>query len=66
MTENQRKVQAAVKRALEFYASTLGVSFEEAVELYKAEESTQQCIHLLVIAQADPEKLRLMAAASLA
>jgi hypothetical protein len=53
--------QAAVKNAIELYASTLGVSFEEAVELYKAHESTRECIQLLVLAQANPEKLRAMA-----
>jgi hypothetical protein len=53
--------QAAVKNAIEFYANSLGVSFSEAVELYKNHESTQQCIQLLVLAQANPEKLKAMA-----
>jgi hypothetical protein len=55
--------QAAVKNAIEFYANSLGVSVTEAVKLYKNHESTQQCIQLLVLAQANPEKLRAMAAA---
>jgi hypothetical protein len=54
--------QAAVKNAIEFYASSLGVSVAEAVELYKNHESTQQCIQLLVLAQADKKGLKKMAA----
>jgi hypothetical protein len=54
--------QAAVKNAIEFYANSLGVSVPEAVELYKNHESTQQCIQLLVLAQANPERLKAMAA----
>ena len=54
--------QAAVKNAIELYANSLGVSVTEAAELYKNHESTQQCIQLLVIAQANPEKLKAMAA----
>ena len=53
--------QAAVKNAIEFYANSLRVSFSEAVKLYKNHKSTQQCIQLLVLAQANPEKLRAMA-----
>lgn len=54
--------QAAVKRAIEFYANSLGVTVAEAIELYKNHESTKQCIQLLVLAQADKEGLKKMAA----
>lgn len=54
--------QAAVKFAIEFYAKSLGVTVAEAIELYKNHESTQQCIHLLVLAQANKEGLKRMAA----
>ena len=53
---------AAIEFAIEFYANSLGVTVAEAVELYKNHESTQQCIQLLVLAQADKEGLRKMAA----
>lgn len=47
----------AVRNAIEIYAASLGVTFDEAVNLFKTEKSTQECIHLLVLAQADKNKL---------
>jgi hypothetical protein len=52
----------AVRNAIETYAASLGVTFTEAVNLFKTEKSTQECIHLLVLAQADKEGLRKLAA----
>jgi hypothetical protein len=53
--------QDAVKAAITIYAKSLGVSFSEAVELFKTSQSSRECIGLLVLAQADPVKLRKMA-----
>lgn len=53
--------EAAVRNALNAYADMLGCSFAEAVEYYRESESTRDCIAMLVLAQADPEKLRAMA-----
>ena len=53
----------AVRNALETYAASLGVTFTEAVNLFKTEESTRECIHLLVLAQANKDGLRKMASA---
>lgn len=61
-TRMSNTAQAAVQNAIGFYAKSLGVSISEAVELYKNHESTKQCIQLLVLAQASPEKLKAMAA----
>lgn len=47
----------AVRNAIKSYASSLGVTEQEAIELYKENQSTRDCIALLVAAQANPEKL---------
>jgi hypothetical protein len=53
--------QAAVLNALTVYAETLGVTVQRAGELYRENESTRECIALLVLAQADPIKLQALA-----
>lgn len=50
--------EAAVRNALTVYAETLGVTVQRAGELYRESESTRECIALLVLAQADPVKLK--------
>lgn len=54
--------ETALNAAFEIYASTLGVSKDEAIGLYKSSETTRDCIMLLVLAQADKSKLRQLAA----
>ena len=54
--------QTAVKTALSTYAKSLGVSFAEAIELFKNNQSTRECIALLVLAQADATGLNKIAA----
>ena len=56
-----RTAQAAVKNAIAIYADSLGVSFQEAIELCKNDESTRDCIGFLVLAQADRAGLKKMA-----
>ena len=53
-------MNAAVNNAIDFYANSLGVTKQEAINLYKKSESTRECIALLVLAQADPAKLKAM------
>jgi hypothetical protein len=53
--------ESAVLSALTCYAETLGVTVQRAGELYRESESTQECIALLVLAQADPVKLQNLA-----
>jgi hypothetical protein len=53
--------KAAVLNALTVYAESLGVTVERAGELYMENESTRECIALLVLAQADPVKLQALA-----
>lgn len=53
--------ESAVRNALKAYAESLGCSLAQAVEYYRENKSTRECIALLVLAQADPEKLRAMA-----
>ena len=60
MTTNP--AQAAVKTAITAYAASLGVSFAEAVNLFKTDKSTRECIALLVLAQANKEGLAKLAA----
>ena len=57
-----QNAQAAVKNAISFYAESLGVSFEAAVDLYKTKASTRECIDLMVLLQADKAGLRKLAA----
>jgi hypothetical protein len=52
--------EAAVLNALTAYADSLGVTVQRAGELYRESESTRECIALLVLAQADPVKLKAM------
>ena len=54
--------QTAVKAALSIYAESLGVSFAEAIELFKSNQSTRECIELLVLVQADAKGLKKMVA----
>ena len=54
--------QNAVKAALSTYANSLGVSFAEAIELFKNNQSTRDCIALLVLAQAEVTGLKKIAA----
>ena len=56
-------LQNAIRTAIQTYADSLGASFKEACELYNTSESTQSCINLLLLAQADPAGLRKMMAA---
>ena len=53
--------QSAVKNAIETYASLLGITTTEAAERYRNFESAREVISLLVLSQADPDKLREMA-----
>jgi hypothetical protein len=41
----------------------LGVTFTEAVSLFKTDQSARECIELLVLAQADKQGLRNMGCA---
>jgi hypothetical protein len=52
--------ETAVLNALTVYAASLGVTVQHAGELYRENESTRECIALLVLAQADPVKLQAM------
>ena len=54
--------QIAVKAALSIYAKSLGVSFTEVIELFKNNQSTRECIALLVLAQADTTGIKKIAA----
>jgi len=51
------KITFAVSNAVQAYASSLGISISEAITLFKKHQSTRDCIALLVLAQANPEKL---------
>jgi len=51
-------MKRAVQNALESYAAMLGVTVAEAIELYKKHASTREAIGMLVLAQANPNKLR--------
>jgi len=54
--------QLAIENALTIYAESLGCTLKQAAEYYRDSESTRECIQLLVLAQADPEKLKAIAA----
>ena len=51
--------QIAIENALAMYAESLGCTIKQAAEYYRDSESTRKCIQLLVLAQADPKKLKL-------
>lgn len=54
--------ESAVKTAIETYAQSAEVSVAEAVSLYRRHESTRESVALLVLAQANPQKLAALAA----
>lgn len=54
--------QIAIENALTVYAESLGCTIKQAAEYYRDSESTRKCIQLLVLAQADPKKLKAIAA----
>jgi hypothetical protein len=60
---NSNNAMNAVRNALEIYAASLGVTFTEAVSLFKTDQSARECIELLVLAQADKQGLRNMGSA---
>lgn len=55
-------IQQAVQNAVSIYAESLGVTYQEAVALYFESQSTRESVQLLVLAQADPDKLKALAA----
>lgn len=59
--QTMKAFQSAVKNAIETYASLLGITIAEAAERYRTFESAREVISLLVLSQADPDKLREMA-----
>ena len=61
---NSTNAMNAVRNAIEIYATSLGVTFAEAVTLFKTDQSSRECIQLLVLAQADKKGLRKMASAT--
>lgn len=53
-----KQFKKAVKTALEIYSASAGVSMQETVKRYREQDSTKECIMMLVLAQADPKMLR--------
>ena len=54
--------EIAVKTAIKTYAESAGVSVAETVARYRKHESTRESIALLVLVQANPQKLAALAA----
>ncbi len=54
-------MKQTVQNALQAYATSLGVTIPEVIDLYKLHASTREAIGLLVLAQANPKKLAKLA-----
>lgn len=61
-TNMKANFQIAIENALTVYAESLGCTLKQAAEYYRDSESTRKCIQLLVLAQADLEKLKAITA----
>ena len=63
---DETNAKNVVKKALECYAQSLGVTIKDAIYAYKTSETTRECISLLVLCQADANSLRKIASSVIA